>query len=1094
MSTRILRRQTQASSSQHNSSEKENATKQNGSSAELRSKSKPAGKAHKLYCSCRQPDDGSPMILCSECKEMYHFKCVDLDERDAEDIQLFVCPSCHEKTGLQTVMDWEGPEALEDRNATPAPTAVRVKKQPSPAPTPKKESEPEESTNDESGDDFVAESVKARPKRRRAQPPTSDEESESDNDSKRRTTVKHIRRPSTASTGTRVRTVSASPGPSGPLKRRQSTASHQPEPKRKRSESDASNAGADAARKYCLTKLQELFRDIFLRYPVLDDTAENDQLPTEKKPEELTAEEKEQIENRANRFTTELEECMFEIYAEPDAKTGKHSVAAKYKERFRMLTFNLSKPDRVVLHKRIAASHISPKELSTMSSTDLADEETKQSIRQAEQEALEHSILKKTVMPRAKMTHKGIQDIEDVSGGAQRDREREREQEEEERIERERQERLKLQAQRQAAARASLPPDSPVTPITPSWGAPPPVPMHALHTSTSDPGALGRPPVNPLFVHTASEFAPPTPVEHELNLADLINIDEEPGQEVSISLAAPALPPIADSAPAPHDARSPDEPSLPTPLTGISPFASRSSHPELASRPSFDLNAIWSPKDENAPPVPEPQDVAMQEERPQEPMTASPLGVEIIGEEANDQDFDMFLNGGDEDAEPTRAATPVPPQTPEDIQAAYDAQSPVWSGKVSMPLDSTIPQEVDVKARQAGGTKLEADSPLWKTLFPVDHLRIDGRVPVNKSAQYLTQSRLNVSRELIAVAFSPESEASAASFDLLSKYLLDKGRHGLIFPWGHRPKDHHPGRELYIVPLPASEPLPEFVELLDDLQIPRIRKHSYMIGIYVLTKGKLAPPPNMPPPNVPATNSPIPPTPTPTLTGLAPAGSGQHPIQPPQVPPIPLQPQLSSSTPPIPSAPAPISSGLPEIAALTPEQIQLMLRTLSANGQMPIPPLSAPQLPPAAPQMPPGTLPPTTMPGAIPPAAAPPPQWAGFPGPPFSSFPPAAGPQHAMPHAPYAPPPFEHGPPPYGYGAPPPAGHQYDSFDRGGDRGHRGRGGGRGRARGNQHNQHQQGDRPRDSGWGGRGRGRGRGGQPGGSPERQWGSPQRWNQ
>lgn len=455
-----------------------------------------------------------------------------------------------------------------------------------------------------------------------------------------------------------------------------------------------------------------------------------------------------------------------------------------------MLTFNLSKPDRVVLHKRIAASRISPKELSTMSSTDLADEETKQSIKQAEQEALEHSILKKTVMPRAKMTHKGIQDIEDMSGAAQRDREREREQEEEERIERERQERLKLQAQKQAA-RASVPPDSPITPITPSWGAPPPVPMHALHPSDpSGSPSMSRSPMHPLFMQTSSEMVPSTPVEHELNLADLINIDEEPGQEVSISLATLSMPPTSDNTPAPTESRSSTEPT--TPLTGISPFASRSSHPELASRPSFDLSTIWSPKEETAPDTvgSEPQDVSMQEEPQQDVVMASPLGVDIIGEEANDQDFDMFLNGGEEEREVTPAA---PAQTPEDIQAAYEAQTSVWSGKVrcrgvpyyrmsthsyvkiSMPLDSAIPQEVDVKARQAGGRKLETDSLLWKTLFPADHLRIDGRVPVDKSSQYLTQSRLNVSRELIAVAFSPESQASAASFDLLSKYLIDKG-------------------------------------------------------------------------------------------------------------------------------------------------------------------------------------------------------------------------------------------------------------------------------------------------------------------------------
>lgn len=327
-----------------------------------------------------------------------------------------------------------------------------------------------------------------------------------------------------------------------------------------------------------------------------------------------------------------------------------------------------------------------------MSSTDLADEETKQSIIQAEKEALAHSILKKTVMPRAKMTHKGIQDIEDVSGGAQRDREdreREREQEEEERIERERQERLKLQAQR-AQARASLPPDSPVTPMTPSWGAPPPVPMHALQSG--DPRmspTTGRPPVNPLFVQTSSEMAP-SPVEHELNLADLINIDEDPAQEVSISLATPAIPPISESASAATDgANDPTHSSSQSPppfsATGISPFASRSAHPDLAHRPSFDLNALWSPKEDGAAggpsDKPEAQDHVMDEESQQTVVTASPLGAEIIGEEANDQDFDMFLNEGEPEPE---APEPVA-QTPEDIQAAFEAQGSVWTGKVSFP-------------------------------------------------------------------------------------------------------------------------------------------------------------------------------------------------------------------------------------------------------------------------------------------------------------------------------------------------------------------------------------------------------------------------
>ena len=94
-----------------------------------------------------------------------------------------------------------------------------------------------------------------------------------------------------------------------------------------------------------------------------------------------------------------------------------------------MLTFNLAKADRVTLHKRITSLTLPPKELSLMSSTDLADEETKQSIKIAEQEALEHSILQKTIAPRAKITHKGMVDIEDMNTEASIARERERERE-----------------------------------------------------------------------------------------------------------------------------------------------------------------------------------------------------------------------------------------------------------------------------------------------------------------------------------------------------------------------------------------------------------------------------------------------------------------------------------------------------------------------------------------------------------------------------------------------------------------------------------------------------------------------------------------
>jgi hypothetical protein len=71
------------------------------------SKPEKASKAKKSYCLCHQPDDGTPMVNCSECKDWqvplpflsydfldltplrFHFRCVELSEREADDISQF---------------------------------------------------------------------------------------------------------------------------------------------------------------------------------------------------------------------------------------------------------------------------------------------------------------------------------------------------------------------------------------------------------------------------------------------------------------------------------------------------------------------------------------------------------------------------------------------------------------------------------------------------------------------------------------------------------------------------------------------------------------------------------------------------------------------------------------------------------------------------------------------------------------------------------------------------------------------------------------------------------------------------------------------
>ena len=199
-------------------------------------------------------------------------------------------------------------------------------------------------------------------------------------------------------------------------------------------------------------------------------------------------------------------------------------------------------------------------------------------------------------------------------------------------------------------------------------------------------------------MHTSSDMVT-SPVEHELNLADLINIDDEPGQELSISLADPVIPPISNdipptqNPPATAGEQVADVPQSPISVTGLSPFAARSSHPDFTPRPSFDLNAIWSGTSDAPHPTVQDgtQDAAMEEAtaQPERASSLAPVG-------ANDQDFDMFLQGegegGDDDGEDMEVSTPQP-ATPEDIQESFETAPRVWHGKVSLMMNKNTSEQ-----------------------------------------------------------------------------------------------------------------------------------------------------------------------------------------------------------------------------------------------------------------------------------------------------------------------------------------------------------------------------------------------------------------
>jgi len=182
--------------------------------------------------------------------------------------------------------------------------------------------------------------------------------------------------------------------------------------------------------------------------------------------------------------------------------------------------------------------------------------------------------------------------------------------------------------------------------------------------------------------------------EPELDIADLINLDDEPGTQSSgtekletATLEPPELAadpefttapePTGETVPEPAPAittepapplHQPSPPSsLPSAITP-NPAAPPTPKPETPLRTSFDLNALWS-----APPA-APPPPASDPGVPKEPN----MDVDLVATEANDHDFDMFLEK-DQDSESSQ--TEHPPQDPEVV---FNALPLVWRGKVSI--------------------------------------------------------------------------------------------------------------------------------------------------------------------------------------------------------------------------------------------------------------------------------------------------------------------------------------------------------------------------------------------------------------------------
>lgn len=116
-----------------------------------------------------------------------------------------------------------------------------------------------------------------------------------------------------------------------------------PPSKRKRSGTMTSaahdSAASEPARKYCLGKFEEMFREIYMKYPYIRLKEEHEQIDEQdevmskivrKDLVDMSDEEKEALVQDSKQFARELEICIFELYAEPD-KNGDPRAGAKYR-------------------------------------------------------------------------------------------------------------------------------------------------------------------------------------------------------------------------------------------------------------------------------------------------------------------------------------------------------------------------------------------------------------------------------------------------------------------------------------------------------------------------------------------------------------------------------------------------------------------------------------------------------------------------------------------------------------------------------------------------------------------------------------------
>lgn len=179
-----------------------------------------------------------------------------------------------------------------------------------------------------------------------------------------------------------------------------------------------------------------------------------------------------------------------------------------------------------------------------------------------------------------------------------------------------------------------------------------------------------------------------------------------------------------------------------------------------------------------------------------------------------DRDIDNLLS-----VEPEHESLGTPPYSP----APEDAlDSGEWKGRVSMQATS----DFDAVIRLVAGSNLGRDSN-WLSLLG-STIVIDGRIAIDRAAEYLSGQRYSRSNCLSVLSISPRDQLlGTPEFNKLFDYFKVKQRFGVV---GHHPITAI--RDTYLVPLDRNEPLPSFLETIEPKVIPEAPRQDRMLLLF----------------------------------------------------------------------------------------------------------------------------------------------------------------------------------------------------------------------------------------------------------------------